>query len=183
MYIDRAHERLAFDGTLDPIQHYIKLHVGTASLGVLISDRLYPVVGEGGSLTVEVGPEGSLVTVSLEARRIVGCRNDPLCKQAWSLMDPSVARIQAEAEALKMGVKFHEPSLTWGYFEAPASCYQREMGIVYRFTFKPLPEESVGPIVVDIPAQQGVERWVCFGDQVPMARADLPPGCVLGTQQ
>ena len=157
----------------------MKYHALRADVGVVAAGTLYPALGEGSRARLDIGPDGSLVAASRTARRVTGCRNDPECTPKDTLLDLHKARDQAWQQARELGVSFQEPRLTWGYLEAPATCYQREMGIVYRFTFEPEPEETAAILVVDVAAQV-VEPPACFGPGAASAPG-LPPGCELAS--
>jgi len=184
MYIDRAPQALDDGRTFGVrLERFVKHHRFEVATAVEVPRfgrraRLYPVIGEGGTASLEVGPDGSLLSASLEGRRITGCR---LCEWGQRLRSEPSARREAKRQAARSEGRFREPTLTWGYLEAPATCYQREMGIVYRYNFEPLEGERVGTLVVDVPAHGGVEPWLCIGEQGNQATEwVLPEGCEPG---
>lgn len=175
MCIDRVSQ--ASLGETGSIHRTIKHHRIEVSSAVALPGRLHPVIGEGGDASVDVAPNGWPFAASLTTRRIAGCR-DAACEKEF-VLPYEAARVKAFARAVEFGARFQaEPAYTWGYLEAPATCYQREMGIVHRFTFEPFPEERSNALVVDVPAQK-VEPWICPGEREGEIPETLPAGCEL----
>ncbi len=190
-YIDRAPRKIVEGGgTRNDLTRYLKTRTAEAKLGVRVDGVDYPVLGESSKVQIEVGGHGALLAASLMARKVTGCRNDPSCAgdEAVLSLDKAEARAEAEAyaygfwsersgaeaEPRSLGIRFKRRDPAWGYLEAPASCFQREMGITFRFTFEAVGRDDVLPLVVDIPGQD-VEPPICYGDPEWKDACGLPP--------
>ena len=137
------------EGEREEVQKFQKNVILTLKRQIDVEGLLVDVLGEGGTMTVQMNNDGTALNASKIWREIVGIKEEARVKTYEEAYGEA-------AEQLEDPKAYVLDRWTWGYKEAAGNVEQDELRVVFRFWFTPADSEAeaeYAPRMIEVPGQ------------------------------